>query len=79
MGSEKSPLNSSDSSWARAFLAMTRNDLIYFLLILRGKGEHTLKCLLYVNSFLCAGLEIGNSSFGLAESHSSFRGYLFIH
>jgi hypothetical protein len=23
MGSEKSPLNSSDSSWAKAFLAMT--------------------------------------------------------
>lgn len=28
MGSEKSPLNSSDSSWAKAFLAMTNTFIV---------------------------------------------------
>jgi hypothetical protein len=32
----------------------------------------TLKCLLDVNSFLCASLKVRNTSFGLAESHGAF-------
>ncbi len=73
MGSEKSPLNSSDSSWARAFLAMTRR-VIVSREARRGGGaqKFTFKCLLDIDGFLGAGLEIWDSTLRLAEGHGAF-------
>ena len=36
----------------------------------------TLKCLLDVDSVLCAGLEVRNAPLGLAEGHGALRGDL---
>lgn len=76
MGSEKSPLNSSDSSCARAFLAMTKERMSgqrYTCKRIVGV-TYTFECLLDVDSLFGAGLKVWNSAFRLAECHGSLRG-----
>lgn len=73
IGSEKSPLNSSDSSCAKAFLAITGRVLLVYMYVEKEReSELTLKSLLYVDGFLCTGLKVWNLTFGLAKGHGSF-------
>lgn len=69
IGSWKSPANSSDSSCAKAFLAITGRwvsscESIWW-------GEYTFERLFNVDSFLRTGLEIWYTSFRLTECQSS--------
>lgn len=82
MGSWKSPLNSSDSSWSSAFFAMTANG-----------GQHSsqqfsplafrvdpaalaFESLLHIDGLLRARLEVRDAPFGLAEGHGTLVGNL---
>jgi hypothetical protein len=75
MGSEKSPLNSSDSSWAKAFLAMTNSFSVSKATKKREGGPQifTFKCLLHIDGFLGASLEIWDPTLRLAKGHGAFR------
>lgn len=73
MGSEKSPLNSSDSSWASAFRAMTTNELESF--VWNYPRGLTFKCLLDIDGLFSTSLEIWYSALGLTERHCSFGRY----
>ncbi len=73
MGSEKSPLNSSDSSCAKAFLAMTNKVIVSkFSRQVTGQQHPTFECLLDIDGFLGAGLEVRDPAFGLTKSHGAF-------
>ena len=84
MGSEKSPLNSSDSSCAKAFLAITNKKIVsmnardislYNIYRRKFWNHHTFECLLDVDSLFGAGLKVWDSAFRLAKCHGSLRGY----
>jgi hypothetical protein len=73
MGSEKSPLNSSDSSCAKAFLAMTNTVIVSkYSQQVTGQQYPTFECLLDIDGFLGAGLEVRDPTFGLTKSHGAF-------
>ena len=72
MGSWKSPLYSSDSSWRRAFLAITEETLAT-IWETRVYLAPTFECLLHVDSLLRTGLEVRDPTLGLAESHCPLR------
>jgi hypothetical protein len=38
-----------------------------------NRTVRTLECLFNVDGVLCAGLEVGNAAFRLAEGHSALR------
>lgn len=77
MGSWKSPLNSSDSSCARAFRAITGMVSYWDAHIASIWGKHgaqlTLKGLFDVNGLLGTRLEIWHPALRLAERHRALR------
>ena len=76
IGSEKSPLNSSDSSCARAFLAITKEVSARWHIQHRLLRIHyTFKSLFNVHCLFGTGLKIRDPAFRLAECHGSLRGY----
>ena len=76
IGSEKSPLYSSDSSCANAFLAITVNKSLALQSHNHYKKKlHTFKSLFNVHCLLCTGFEIWYTALRLAERHCSFGRY----
>ena len=78
IGSSKSPLNSSDSSWARAFRAITVEQHVSLrrISLMLINSMHTFKCLIDVNGLLGTRLKVWDVALGLAESHGTLVGDL---
>jgi len=71
IGSWKSPLNSSDSSCSRAFLAITTAGCQQAPTVQEPGNMLTFECLFHIDGLLCARLKVGNTPLGLAEGHGS--------
>lgn len=73
IGSAKSPLNSSDSSCASAFRAITRAGINIVEATSQCADKHTFKSLLHIDSLFGTRLKVWNPALGLAKGHGSFR------